>query len=93
VNACKHGSNGSLEFSAARDGEELVITISNSADRNARPPFDAAAGGNGNGSGGLGIALVRALLPHDRARLHYQQSGTRVEAILRLAFDVFQPAA
>jgi two-component sensor histidine kinase len=93
VNACKHGSNGSLEFSAARDGEELVITISNSAGQNARPPFDAAAGGNGNGSGGLGISLVRALLPHDRAHLHYQQSGTRVEAILRLASDVFQPAA
>jgi two-component sensor histidine kinase len=94
VNACKHGSNGSLELSAAREGEELVIKIANNAGKNARPPDDPAASKHGNGNGsGLGIALVRSLLPHDRARLHYQQSGARVEAILRLGPDIFQPPA
>ena len=89
VNACKHGKGGSFEFSAAREGQDLVVTIANSARRNARPPR-ALDGTNGHG---LGIALVRSLLPHDKARLHYQHSDARVEAILRLAPDVFQPPA
>lgn len=88
VNACKHGNQETLEFSAAREGEDLVIRIANSASLGARPPAD----GDGNGRG-LGIALVRSLLPHDKARLHYEQSGMRVEAIVRLAPDVFQTSA
>ena len=85
VNACKHGCGGALEFSAAQEGRDLVITIANKSNRKLGPL--GANGGNGHG---LGIALVRSLLPHDKAQLHYQQSGARVEAILRLAPEVFQ---
>jgi two-component sensor histidine kinase len=85
VNACKHGSEGTCEFTAAREGDDLVIRIANNAGRNIRLP--RAEGANGSG---LGIALVRSLLPRDKAHLHYQQSGPRVEAVLRLTPDMFQ---
>jgi two-component sensor histidine kinase len=85
VNACKHGSEGELEFSATQEGQDLVIRIANRSTRK----IGGALGANGNGHG-LGIGLVRSLLPHDKAQLHYQQSGARVEAILRLAPEVFQ---
>ena len=90
VNACKHGNRGSLEFSAAREGQELVIKITNNASQDARLP--GGNGGGGNGSG-LGIELVRSLLPHDKARLDFQRSGVRVEAILRLGPGVFEAFA
>jgi two-component system, sensor histidine kinase PdtaS len=87
INACKHGREGSLEFAAAQEGEDLVIRIANNAGRNTRLPRNN--GGNGSNGHGLGIALVRSLLPHHMAHLHYQQSGSRVEAVLRLAPGVF----
>jgi two-component sensor histidine kinase len=90
VNACKHGKPQSLEFSAAREGEDLVITIANGAKREIRWVGDGPEGGAGRG---LGIELVRSLLPHGKAHLHFQHSGARVEAILRLAPGVFQAAA
>jgi two-component system, sensor histidine kinase PdtaS len=90
VNACKHGNRRTLDFSAAREGGDLVIKIANNATQDIRSLGRGSEGGNGHG---LGIDLVRSLLPRDKARLDYKQTGARVEAILRLAPAIFQPSA
>ena len=84
VNAHKHGSRGLLEIRATPDGKGVRIEIGNEVEPGARVPDLSAAAENG---GGLG--LVRALLPHERARLEFERTGSRITALVYLPAEVF----
>jgi PAS domain S-box-containing protein len=84
VNAHKHGGQEPVDVDASRDGDGVAIKVSNTLGRDAITP--GRDGGAGNGKG---IPLVRALLPHGRATLDFENTAGRFSAIVRLANEVF----
>ena len=83
VNAHKHGGQEPVAIDASREGDGVAIKVSNEVGRDATTP------GNGAAGNGKGIPLVRALLPHGRATLDFENTAGRLTAIVRLAGNVF----